>query len=130
MTGTGALPPSPPKECAVNRLKEKDKRSLTIKFRVTPVEHSKLMACKTTHYLATWCRDRLLENDTVEPRSKRRDVPLVDPRLLRGQAAIGNNLNQIARRLNTRHDLSPQEKLLMLNEMIDLRVAASKVGIL
>lgn len=99
-------------------------------MRMTVDEHRRLMESKTTHYLATWCRERVLDGVSSPSRDDRRSGSAVDPRLLRGQAAIGNNLNQIARRLNTRRDLSSQEKLLMLDAMVDLRVAASKIGIL
>lgn len=68
----------------------------------------------------------LLENST--PRKKRRRYEPVDPKLLRQVAAIGNNLNQVARRLNSgdRFDVLPV--LLSIEDQLKELVDAHKVS--
>lgn len=52
---------------------------------------------------------RLLDGQELPKRVRPRKVPSADPELVRQIAAIGNNLNQIARRLNQgeKFDLLP-----------------------
>lgn len=68
----------------------------------------------------------LLENST--PRKKRRRYEPVDPQLLRQVAAIGNNINQIARRLNAgdRFDVLPV--LMSIEQELQELVDAHKVS--
>lgn len=77
------------------------KREKIIKIRVTNEEFETLKWRSTKHELARWMRETCLndgQGDLVK-RSKRPDP--VDPVLLRQLAGIGNNLNQIARKVNT-----------------------------
>lgn len=71
-------------------------RDKSIKIRVTADELAKLNAQKTGSELARWMRETCLGNATTRGR-----VPDADPALLRALAGIGNNLNQIAKRVNT-----------------------------
>lgn len=81
------------------------KRTKSIKIWLTPDEHEKLNDLKTGQQLATWMRETCLGK-----RSKRKGkTPTVDPVLLRHLAAIGNNINQIAKQCNT--TLSPTDTL-------------------
>jgi hypothetical protein len=71
-------------------------RDKSIKIRVTADELSQLNARKTCDELARWMRETCLGHAT-----KRGRIPDADPALLRSLAAIGNNLNQVAKRVNT-----------------------------
>jgi hypothetical protein len=72
-------------------------RKKEIKIRLTPEEHQALIERCPKAQLAEWMREHCLG---VEP-PKARDVPPVDPAFLRQFAGVGNNLNQIARRVNS-----------------------------
>jgi hypothetical protein len=73
-------------------------RTKSIKIRLTEKEHRRLLSLCALPELARWMRETCLG---VKSRA---DVPppLVDPVLLRQLAGIGNNLNQIARVVNTK----------------------------
>ncbi len=78
-----------------------EKREKIIKIRVSPEELETLKFNSTKAELAAWMRDTCLNpgqtdfvRDLVQPSP-------VDPALLRALAGIGNNLNQIARKVNT-----------------------------
>lgn len=78
-----------------------DKRSKVIKIRVTEDEYRDLKERCDRAELAPWMREVCLDKAVL----KRAKVPDVDPQLLRQLAGIGNNLNQIARVVNTQqHD--------------------------
>jgi|AntRauTorckE5430_2_1112549.scaffolds.fasta_scaffold04971_1 hypothetical protein len=72
----------------------KDKRTKTIKVRVSDDEHAALLARCTYAELAPWLRDLALGE------RKKRERNIADPDLLRLLSAAGNNLNQIARAIN------------------------------
>ncbi|MBJ5895227.1 plasmid mobilization relaxosome protein MobC [Salmonella enterica subsp. enterica serovar Rissen] len=79
-------------------------------MRLTETEHQRLLdRCDRTH-LAEWLRQLGLGEHT----SRRRRVPEVAPELLRQVSGIGNNLNQIARRLNQLDGLNPTERVSLL----------------
>ena len=87
-----------------------EKRTKEIKIRLTDTEHQRLLdRCDRTH-LAEWLRQLGLGEHT----SRRRRVPEVAPELLRQVSGIGNNLNQIARRLNQLDGLNPTERVSLL----------------
>jgi len=88
---------------------ESDLRRNSIKIRVTADELAKLHSLKVGGELATWMRETCLG---VAP--KRRKVADASPELLRALAQIGNNLNQIAKRVNT---LSPLEAVSAVVEL-------------
>jgi len=70
------------------------KREKVVKLRVSTEELSSLKERCDRPRLAEWLRDLGLGQ------RKRRPVPVADPALLRQLAAIGNNLNQVARWTN------------------------------
>ena len=73
-----------------------EKRTKEIKIRHTETEHQRLLdRCDRTH-LAEWLRQLGLGEHT----SRKRRIPDVAPELLRQVSGMGNNLNQIARRVN------------------------------
>jgi hypothetical protein len=78
-----------------------EKREKVIKIRVSAEEFETLKFNSTKIQLAEWMRETCLNpgqgdlvRDLVQPEP-------VDPALLRALAGIGNNMNQIARRVNT-----------------------------
>ena len=89
VTGSGVNPQNPQEIKSMKRTKE-------IKIRLTDEEHQKLQELKIGD-LAGWMRDVCLNKKT----KRRNPPPTVEPALLRQLAAIGNNLNQLARNANT-----------------------------
>ena len=73
-----------------------EKRERTIKIRLTNDEHLAIVERSDRARLAEWIRELALGQ------RKRRPVPKADPALLRQLAAIGSNVNQIARHCNNR----------------------------
>ncbi|MBF8108285.1 plasmid mobilization relaxosome protein MobC [Serratia liquefaciens] len=87
-----------------------EKRTREIKIRLTDSEHQRLIdRCDRTH-LAEWLRQLGLGEHT----SRKRRLPDVAPELLRQVSGIGNNLNQIARRLNQLDGLNPTDRVSLL----------------
>lgn len=82
---------------------QKQKREKSIKIRVAESELSAMRERCDRPQLADWLRDLALDQ------VKRRPVPQADPALLRQLAAIGNNLNQLARWVNTTKPASAVE---------------------
>ena len=81
-------------------------RNKSIKIRVTEAEKAKLRKRSKCDALAEWMRDHCLGAEIVPqvtpPKSrKHREPPSVAPELLRELAQLGNNLNQLARRVNS-----------------------------
>lgn len=76
------------------------KRDKIIKVRVSAEEHETLKWRCPKARLAEWMREQCLNPDGDWVRQSRGPDP-VDPALLRQLAGIGNNLNQIARRVNS-----------------------------
>lgn len=74
-----------------------DKRTKEIKIRLTDAEHAQLLERSQKARLAEWMREYCLSAAAKRPRIS---PPKVEPALLRQLAGIGNNLNQVARRLN------------------------------
>ena len=88
-----------------------EKRTKEIKIRMTETEHQRLLErCERSH-LAEWLRQLGLG----EQISRKRPVPEVAPELLRQVSGMGNNLNQIARRLNQSDSLTPSERVSLLS---------------
>jgi hypothetical protein len=72
-------------------------RQKSIKIKVTEDEFLKLNSLKTEKQLAPWMRKICLS----EKVNSRTPPPKTDPQLLFEVAKIGNNINQIARQINT-----------------------------
>jgi hypothetical protein len=72
------------------------KRTRTIKIRLSESELLQLRRICPEVHLAKWIRESCLG----QHRTRKRRITRVDPELLRQLAAIGNNLNQIARAVN------------------------------
>ena len=82
---------------------QKPKRAKSVKIRVSEDELSAMRERCDRPMLADWLRDLALGE------TKRRPVPKADPELLRQLAAIGNNLNQLARWVNSTKPTSSVE---------------------
>ena len=87
-----------------------DKRTKEIKIRLTESEHERLLARCDRAHLAEWLRSLGLGVHVL----RRRRVPDVDPALLRQVTGIGNNLNQIARKLHGLDSLSAHQQVSLL----------------
>lgn len=74
-------------------------RTKIIKIRATDDEYAELVARSTKPKLAEWMRDTCLGADIRSTKSAR--MPRIDPVLLRQLSGLGNNLNQIARAINS-----------------------------
>jgi len=77
------------------------KRNKIIKIRVTDEEFETLKWRSTKHELARWMRETCLNDGQGDFIKQAKGPDPVDPALLRQLAGIGNNLNQVARKVNT-----------------------------
>ncbi len=73
------------------------KRERMLTIRVTDDEHARLLERCEGKQLAVWMRRVCLS----EPVARSGKLPTLAPPLLRQLAAIGNNLNQTARKVNS-----------------------------
>ena len=96
--------------------KEIVKRQKEIKIRLTDEEHQALLDRCTTASLASWMRESCLN----EKRTKQSKVIEVDPKLLRQLAGIGNNLNQIARAINS-EEWKPIDRVQIISALTDIQ---------
>jgi hypothetical protein len=87
-----------------------DKRTKEIKIRLTYSEHQRLIDRCDRKHLAEWLRQLGLGEHTA----RKRRLPDVEPELLRQVSGIGNNLNQLARRLNQLDGLHPTDRVSLL----------------
>ncbi|TVO31481.1 MobC family plasmid mobilization relaxosome protein [Vibrio algivorus] len=94
-------------------MKVSEKRNKEIKIRVTESEHEQLMQRSKNSHLAKWIREHCL-NAKIP---KARKIPPIDPHLLRQIAGIGNNLNQIARVINTQTKAGTFDKIQLLSQL-------------
>ena len=74
------------------------KRDKMLTMWVTQDEHQQLLARCEGQWLAVWMRQTCLGAKPAQVRSGK--LPTLSPELLRQLAGMGNNLNQIARRIN------------------------------
>lgn len=92
------------------------KREKIIKIRVSPEELATLQMHCTKGELARWMRETCLnpgQSDLVEDL---KGPSKVDPELLRQLASIGNNLNQIGRKVNS-EEWGPGDRVAILAAM-------------
>lgn len=75
-------------------------REKIIKVRVTDEEYAALKQRSAKPRLAEWMRETCLDT-SGQRKSRSQPRSTADPALLRQLAGIGNNLNQIARRVNS-----------------------------
>ncbi|HBL4129954.1 TPA: MobC family plasmid mobilization relaxosome protein [Salmonella enterica subsp. enterica serovar Derby] len=101
------------------------KREKIIKIRVTEDEHQALKQRCPKAQLAEWMREHCLGVETSRSR-KPQSYEAVDPALLRQLAGIGNNLNQIARRIN-RGDWKALDKAAVISVLIQIERELSDI---
>jgi hypothetical protein len=101
----------------------KELRTKVIKIRATDAEYAELEKRSPKPRLAEWMRELCL--GAKIPRAN--TVPSVDPRLLRQLAGIGNNLNQIARAINSQ-EWKPVDRIQVISALsgIERELAALK----
>lgn len=98
---------------------EKEKRDRSIKIRLTAAEHSALLVRCDRSELARWMRETCLgvkQRGEVPP-------PVVDPALLRQLAGLGNNLNQIARKVNAKGEPLDRVQILAALSAVEREIA-------
>lgn len=106
---------------------EKIKREKIIKVRVTPEEFETLKWKSTKAELAVWMRESCLEYGQGDLVTQMTGPSAADPELLRQLAGIGNNMNQVGRKVNTA-EWGPSERIEIIaalaaieRELIELR---------
>lgn len=100
-------------------------RPKEIKIRLSLNEHQRLLDRAGNRRLAPWLRDLGLGERPLDLRQPR--APATDPALLRHIAIIGNNLNQIARVMNT-VEMSPARKIEYLSMLDRIRAAVESLA--
>lgn len=96
-------------------------RNKIIKIRVSEEELKQLENKKAKNHLAQWMREFCLNPNKCTPQPTRE----TDPELIRQFAAIGNNLNQIARKANEGSFSSP---IGVIQELRLIKEAMIRVG--
>ena len=84
----------------------KEHREKIIKMRVNDSEYRELLVRSRKPRLAEWMREYCLGAHVPRANS----FPRIDPNLLRQLAGLGNNLNQIARAINSQ-DWKPVDRV-------------------
>ena len=97
-------------------------RSKEIKVRLSHAEHERLLRLCGNKPLASWLRDTGLGERALDFGEAGAPPPKADPALLRHIAAVGNNLNQIARTLNN-VEISPAVKIQHLTTLSQIETA-------
>lgn len=96
-----------------------EKRGRSIKIRLTDSELAILKMHSTRSELARWMREFCLSGGQQDLAATVGGGEKTDPELLRQLAAIGNNVNQIARALNT-GTWGPLEKVAVLAALTEV----------
>ena len=100
------------------------KRTRSIRIRLTDEEHEQLRRRKQQPRLAAWIREHCLAAD-VAPVHR---VPRIDPSLQRQLAGIGNNINQIARRINS-SDWATLDQVRVLTHLVAIERELARLKI-
>ena len=87
-----------------------EKREKKISIRVSDTEKDDLLARCGRSELAVWMRETCL----AEKPKRKPNYPTIDPQLLYQLSGIGNNINQIARHLNSK-DFNPIDKVKVIS---------------
>ena len=91
---------------------ESEKRNKKLSVRVTEQEKTDLLNRCSGSELAVWMRETCLDQ---QPKRKPK-YPEIDPQLLRQLSGIGNNINQIARHLNSK-DFNPVDSVKVISAL-------------
>ena len=91
---------------------ESEKRTKKLSIRVTEQEKNDLLIRCNGSELAVWMRETCL----AQTAKRKPKYPEIDPILLRQLSGIGNNINQIARHLNSK-DFNPVDTVKVLSAL-------------
>lgn len=106
-----------------------NRRDRTLKVRVTEVEHKQLLTNAGDQPLAEWLRETGLGQQPQQPKRRARRLPPppdVDPALLRELVAQGNNLNQIARLLNSA-EWGPMDRVQIIARLAAIEAELTRI---
>jgi len=92
-----------------------EKRNKMLTMWVTEDEHRRLLERCDGKQLASWMRQICLD----EKPARAGKLPSISPALLRQLAGMGNNLNQIARNVNTRGTVQDRVQIIAALMAID-----------
>jgi len=92
-----------------------EKRNKMLTMWVTEDEHRRLLERCAGKQLASWMRETCLD----EKPARAGKLPSISPALLRQLAGMGNNLNQIARKVNTRGTVQDRVQIIAALMAID-----------
>jgi len=92
-----------------------EKRNKMLTMWVTEDEHRRLLERCDGKQLASWMRQTCLD----EKPARAGKLPSISPVLLRQLAGMGNNLNQIARKVNTRGTVQDRVQIIAALMAID-----------
>lgn len=99
----------------------KEKRTRRFEIRLTEDEYQKIKQLKTRHHAARWLRELALSQaPAAGPISQQISA---DPAMIRIFSSISNNLNQIARKVNSA-DLDPVTAMNILISLREIQSAA------
>lgn len=99
------------------------KRDKMLTMWVTQDEHQRLLDRCGDKQLAAWMRQTCLD----ERPARTRKLPSLDPALMRQLAGLGNNLNQIARKMNA-GQWSGMERVNMLAALMSIDAGLERLG--
>ena len=98
---------------------ESAKRTKAIKIRVSESELADLKSQCNLNELATWIREKALRKNNAVI-----ETQIADQKLIHAVAQIGNNLNQIARKVNANQ---MQNSILLLAELAEIRSQLNEI---
>ena len=84
-------------------------------------------AAKTYELPLSQLIQKLLDRQPLPKRIRQKPIPKADPELVRQVAAIGNNLNQIARRLNSGDKFDVVPHLVAIEDQLEQLLNAHQV---
>lgn len=104
-----------------------EKRNKQIVIRVSPIEFDLLNQKKTRPELARWLRETALGIE--QPKSRKKSTPF-PPEAARILAGIGNNLNQIAKQLNSAAKVGELDPLHIIRATAELNATERSLNAL
>jgi len=109
----------------------KEKREYRTKLFTMKIPQSKLEHYKNAAKLydlpLSQLIQRLLDGEPLPKQRKKRQIPKADPELIRQISAIGNNLNQISRRVNQGDKFDVVPHLVSIEKQLEQLLDAHKV---
>lgn len=98
---------------------KKELRTKATTIRFTPSEYERIKQAKTERYIADYIRLCVLNPESLKDKADSAiQIQEIDPRLLVQISRIGNNLNQIAKRLNSIDDIALQVETAIILDLL------------